>query len=216
MEAQILEPNSDLKSFEERIADIINHEWEVRYNKKFTRYLKKATLRYPTADFDDSLYDADRLIDTNSVEELTTCGWIEEGRNLLITGTTGAGKSYLANALCICTLRRFYTCKYIRANTLMNEMDQAKLPDAYMNYVNGLSRVDLLIIDNFGLMNLDLNKCRDLFEIIDSRDNLRSTMIVSQLPVSSWYELFAGSTYADACLDRIIHKAYRLELNGKI
>lgn len=215
MEAQILEPNSDLKSFEERIADIINHEWEVRYNKKFTRYLKKATLRYPTADFDDSLYDADRLIDTNSVEELTTCGWIEEGRNLLITGTTGAGKSYLANALCICTLRRFYTCKYIRANTLMNEMDQAKLPDAYMNYVNGLSRVDLLIIDNFGLMNLDLNKCRDLFEIIDSRDNLRSTMIVSQLPVSSWYELFADSTYADACLDRMIHKAYRLELNGK-
>lgn len=91
LEAQILEPNSDLKGFEERIADIVNHEWEVRYNKKFARYLKKATLRYPTADFDDSLYDADRLIDTNSVEELATCGWIKEGRNLLITGSTGAG-----------------------------------------------------------------------------------------------------------------------------
>ena len=215
LEAQILEPNSDLKGFEERIADIVNHEWEVRYNKKFARYLKKATLRYPTADFDDSLYDADRLIDTNSVEELATCGWIEEGRNLLITGSTGAGKSYLANALCICALRRFHTCKYIRANTLMNEMDQAKLQDAYMNYLNGLSRLDLLIIDDFGLMDLDLNKCRDLFEVIDSRDNLRSTMIVSQLPVGSWYELFADSTYADACLDRMIHKAYRLELNGK-
>lgn len=85
-----------------------------------------------------------------------------------------------------------------------------------MNYVNSLPRLDHLIIDDFGLMNLDLNKRQNLFEVIGSRDNLRSTMIVSQLPVSSWYELFAGSTYADACLDRIIHKAYRLELNGKI
>lgn len=120
LEAQILEPNSDLKGFEERIADIINHKWEVRYNKKFACYLKKATLRYPTADFDDSLYDADRLIDTSSIEELATCGWIEEDRNLLITGSTGAVKSYLVNALYIFALRRFHTCKYIRASTLMN------------------------------------------------------------------------------------------------
>ena len=214
-EAQITAPNNNLRSFEERIADIVNHEWELRYNKKFNRFLKKATLRYPNADLDDTLYDADRLIDTGTVEQLAKCGWIEEGRNLLITGATGAGKSYLANALCISALRRFYSCRYIRANTLMNEMDQAKLQDSYMAYLNNLTRLDLLVIDDFGLMDLDLNKCRDLFEVIDSRDSLRSTMIVSQLPVSSWYDLFVDSTYADACLDRMIHKAYRLELNGK-
>lgn len=109
----------------------------------------------------------------------------------------------------------FIRLRYIRANTLMNEMDQAKLQDSYMTYLNALTRLDLLVIDDFGLMDLDLNRCRDLFEVIDSRDSLRSTMVVSQLPVSSWYELFADSTYADACLDRMIHKAYRLELNGK-
>ena len=97
----------------------------------------------------------------------------------------------------------------------MNEMDQAKLQDSYMAYLNNLTRLDLLLIDDFCIMDLDLNKCRDLFEVIDSRDSLRSTMIVSQLPVSSWYDLFVDSTYADACLDRMIHKAYRLELNGK-
>ena len=214
-EAQVLDPNSDLKSFLDRISCIVNHEWELRYNKKLARFMKKATLRYPSADLDDTLYEPDRLIDTGAVEELATCRWIEEGRNLLITGATGAGKSYLANALCISALRRFHSCRYIRANTLMNEMDHAKLQDAYIPYMNGLARLDLLVIDDFGLMDLDLNKCRDLFEVIDSRDNLRSTMIVSQLPVSSWYELFADSTYADACLDRMIHKAYRLELNGK-
>ena len=95
-------------------------------------------------------------------------------------------------------------------------MDQAKLKDAYMNSLNSLPRLDLLIIDDFGLMDLDLNKCRNLFKIIGSRDNLKSTMIVSQLPVSSWYELFAGNTYVDACLDRMIHKTYWLELNGKV
>ena len=93
--------------------------------------------------------------------------------------------------------------------------DTDAIKGTYLDYVNHMASLDMLVIDDFGLMDLDLDKCRDFFEVIDSRDNLKSTVIVSQLPVKSWYDLFADNTYADACLDRIIHKAYRLELNGK-
>jgi len=214
-EAQIENPNSDLDSFEPRFEAIVNHEWELRFNKKLSRLLKKAHLRYPQADFDDTIYEPDRKLDTATIEKLSICGWIEEGRNLIITGKTGAGKSYLANALCIAALRQFKTARYIRANTLMNELEQARIKSTYLEYVNQVADLDLLAIDDFGLMDLDLDKCRDLFEVIDSRDARKSILVISQLPVMSWYELFADSTYADACLDRMIHKAYRLECNGR-
>ena len=214
-EEQIKNPNSDLSGFYERFSNIVNYEWELRFNKKFNRFLKKATLRYPQAVFDDTIYDPDRMLDTETIERLATCRWLEEGRNLLITGATGAGKSYISNALCIAAIRQFKTVKYIRANTMMSEMDQARIKGIYLEYVNHMAKLDLLVIDDFGLMDLDLDKCRDFFEVIDSRDNLKSTVIVSQLPVKSWYDLFADNTYADACLDRIIQKAFRLELNGK-
>lgn len=164
---------------------------------------------------DKSIYEPGRMLDTASIEQLSTCKWIEEGRNLIITGATGAGKSYLANALCTAALRQFKSARYIRANTLMNELDQARIKSTYLDYINHMAKLELLVIDDFGLMELDLDKCRDLLEVIDSRDARKSTMFVSQLPVKSWYELFADSTYADACLDRMVHKAYRLELNGK-
>ena len=214
-EKQVMNPNADLSCFYDRFSNIVNFEWEIRFNKKFNRFLKKATLRYPEASFDEMIYEPDRMLDTETIEQLATCKWIDEGRNLLITGATGAGKSYISNALCIAAIRQFKTAKYIRANTMMSEMDQARIKGVYLDYVNHMAKLDLLVIDDFGLMDLDIDKCRDFFEVIDSRDNLKSTIIVSQLPVKAWYDLFADNTYADACLDRIIHKAFRLELNGK-
>ncbi len=184
-ENQILNPNSDLSGFYERFSDIVNYEWELRFNKKFNRFLKKATLRYPQASFDDTIYEPDRMLDTETIERLSTCKWLDEGRNLLITGATGAGKSYLSNALCISAIRLFKTVKYIRANTMMSEMDQARVKGTYLDYVNRMAKLDMLVIDDFGLMELDLDKCRDFFEVIDSRDNNHSTVVVSQLPVRS-------------------------------
>lgn len=98
---------------------------------------------------------------------------------------------------------------------MMSEMDQSRIKDTYLDYVNHMAKLDLLVIDDFGLMDLGLDKCRDFFEVIDSMDNLKFTVIVSQFPVKSWYDLFADNTYADTCLDHIIHKVFRLELNGK-
>lgn len=97
----------------------------------------------------------------------------------------------------------------------MNELERARVKAEYLEYVNQLPGLDLLIIEDFGLMEMNLDKYRDLFEVIDSRESRKSTMFISQLPVKAWYELFADSTYANACLDRMVHKAYCLELSGR-
>lgn len=122
-EEQIRNPNSDLSGFYDRFSSIVNYEWELRFNKKFNRFLKKATLRYPHASFDDTIYEPDRMLDIGTIEQLATCKWLDEGRNLLITGATGAGKSYLSNALCIAAIRQFKTVKYIRGHFLMSGME---------------------------------------------------------------------------------------------
>ena len=151
------------------------------------------------------------------IERLNECTWIDEAKNLLITGLTSSGKTYLSNALCISAIRQFKSVRYIRANILIGELEQARIKNTYWDYLNKLSKFDLLAIDDFGLMDLDLDKCRDLFEVIDGRDGHRSTVIISQFPVKSWFDMFADNTYADACLARLTDKkrAFRLEMNGK-
>ena len=213
---QMQDPNADLVPFLERFTEIVNHEWEIRYNKKFSKLLKEANLRYQDADLDKTIYDPARKLDTATIERLSTCHWIDEGKNLLITGMSSSGKTYLSNALCLSAIRQLKTVRYIRASILMLELEQARLKSEYLEYVTGLSKIDLLTIDDFGLMDLDLDKCRDLFEVVDGRDGRKSTIIISQLPVKSWYDLFKEHTYADACLSRITdrHNSYRLEMNG--
>lgn len=215
-EKQLNDPNADLTSFEERFASIVEQEWKLRYDKKFNRLLKLARLRYPSADIDDTINDPARKLDATSIMKLSEGHWIDEGKNLLITGMTSSGKTYLCNALCISALRQMKTVRYVRANTLMLELEQARLKTEYLEYVGAIAKLDLLAIDDFGLMELDLDKCRDLFEVIDGRDGRRSTIIVSQFPVKTWFDLFKEHTYADACLARITDKrhCYRLEMNG--
>lgn len=216
-ERQILDPNADLSSFMERITELVNTEWQIRYDKKFNRLLRQAKLRYPQADLDDSIYEADRKLGHASIEKLATCNWVDEGRNLLITGMTSSGKTYLSNALCVSALRKLKTVRYIKASHLMLELEQARMKDTYMDQLTLLSKVDLLAIDDFGLMELDIDKCRDLFEVIDGRDGRRSTIIISQFPVKSWFDMFKDGTYADACLSRITDRrhSYRIEMNGR-
>ena len=133
----------------------------------------------------------------------------------MITGQTGSGKSYLDSALCVSALRQFKTVKYIRASQLIDDLNRAEALDTYRDTLGQLVAFDLLVIDDFGLMQLDLNKCRNLFEVLASRDPGKFTMVVSKFPVASWYDLFQEHTYADACLNRLLHNAYRVEMNGK-
>ena len=215
LERQFLNPNSDLESFQTRITSLINYEWDQRQTTKFNKLKNKATLKYPEADFDEAIYEPDRLLDTHTIELLQECTWISEARNLLITGSAGAGKTHIANALCIAALHRLRSVKYIRANRLLQESEKARSEGNAYDFTNHMAAYDLLVIDDFGLMELDMDKCRDLFEILETRDSRKSTMIVSQLPVIKWWDLFQDSTYADACLSRITSKAYRLECNGR-
>lgn len=216
-ERQILDPNADLSSFMERISELVNTEWQMRYDKKLNRLLRQAKLRYPQADLDESIYEADRKLDHTSIEKLAACKWIDEGRNLIITGMTSSGKTYLSNALCVSALRKLKTVRYIKASHLMLELEQARIRDTYMDQLTSLSKIDLLAIDDFGLMELDIDKCRDLFEVIDGRDGRRSTIIISQFPVKAWFDMFKDGTYADACLSRITDRrhSYRIEMNGR-
>lgn len=214
-EKQQLNPNMGLESFETRFSDIVNYEWSLRENKKFNRLLKQATLKYPNADLDSSIYEPERQLNTHVIELLSKCEWINEPNNLLITGGAGAGKTYIACALCVTALHQMKTVKYIRANYLLQESEHAHQEGTYYDYSNKMAGYDLLVIDDFGLMDLSLDKCRDLFEIIESRDCRKSTMIISQMPVAKWYQLFGDNTYADACLSRMTSKAYRLDFPGR-
>ena len=188
---QLRDPNAELLSFQERFTRIVNAEWLKRYNKKFNDKLKKAKLRFKDADLDESIYDPARKLDTQSIELLSKCEWVEEGKNLLITGMSSSGKTYLSNALCIAALRQLKDVQYIKASVMMRELERARKKDTYTEYLEEKLAFDLLVIDDFGLMELDLDKCRDLFEVIDGRDGRRSTIIVSQFPVKKWYDMFA-------------------------
>ena len=211
---QLLDPNTGLEPFEVRFADIINQEWNQRENKKFHKLLKQATLKYPAADLDATIYEPERQLNTHVIELLAECKLIDEPNNLLITGGAGSGKTYIACALCIAAMHQMRTVKYIRANNLMTESEHAHQESTYYEYSNKMASYDLLVIDDFGLMDLDMNKCRDLLEIIEARDCRKSTIIISQLPVDKWYPLFGDHTYADACLSRMTAKAYRLHFSG--
>lgn len=214
---QLQDPNADLLPFQERFSKLVNAEWVKRYNKKFNDKLKRAKLRYLDADLDESIYEPSRALDTETIELLTDCKWIETRKNLLITGMSSSGKTYLSNALCITALRQLKDVQYIRASRLMQELERARNNGNYLEYVEEKMSLDLLVIDDFGLMEFDLDKCRDLFEVIDGRDGRKSTIIVSQFPVKKWYDLFADITYAEACLSRITDAkhSYRLEMNGR-
>jgi DNA replication protein DnaC len=215
LEEVFADPNEDLLPFKDKIQRIVDAEWNLRYSKKLNRFIKKATLKYPAADLDDTIYDAERQLDVRIIEELSKCEWIEQGKNLVVTGKTSSGKSYLSNALSICALRQFKTVRYVKASYLINELSRAEKLDTYQDTLNQFASYDLLVVDDFGLMNMEVNKCRNLFEVFDSRDPHKSILVISQFPVSSWYDMFQDHTYAEACLARLLSGAYRLEMNGR-
>ena len=215
LETVLSDPNVDLLPVRECLRRIVDAVWDLRYTKRLNKYISKAKLKYQAADLDDTIYDPERLLDTHVIEELSRCEWIKQGRNLIITEKTSSGKSYLGNALCICALRQFKTVRYIKASQLIDELSKAEKLDTYQETLGTFASVDLLVVDDLGLMTLDVNKCRNLFEVLDSRDPFKSVMIISQFPVESWYDRFKDHTYVEACLARLLHESYRLEMNGK-
>lgn len=214
LEAFSEDANLGLRPPLEILSRIIENEWEQRNEKKFNRFLKNAMLKYPSASFDERLSAPERRIDLMAIQQLSECNWIDEGRNLTVTGMTGTGKTYLVCALALCAIRKFYDVRYIKASTLINEYAAAKMEGKSLSYANKMISHDLLIIDDFGFMSLNNDDCLFIFEILDGRSARKSTVVASQLPRENWYDLFSDNTYADACMDRLTKGAYKIELFG--
>jgi DNA replication protein DnaC len=199
---------------DELLAHLVDIEWEYRQNRRIDRQLLYARFRYK-ASVEEIHYHADRSIDRNQVMRLADCSFIDRNENLLITGSTGIGKSYVASAIghqaCILGYKVFYAS----TPKLFAKLKMAKADGSYMKEVTRIERQQLLILDDFGIQPFDAQSRAALMEIIEDRHGKTSLIITSQLPVSKWHEVIGEKTIADAILDRIVHDAHRLELTGE-
>lgn len=199
---------------DEIINMLIQAEWEDRENRKINRYLKAARFRY-RASIEEVDFTARRGLDKTQLLRLADGGFIKKRESLLITGPTGAGKSYLASALGHQACMQGYKTLYFNTQKLFPQLNIFKADGSYLKQIARIERHDLLILDDFGLQPLDSNARMMLLEIIEDRHGRRSTIISSQLPVSKWHQIIGDSTVADAILDRMVHTSHRIELKGE-
>lgn len=211
---QLEQPSMGNLSFEERIAMIVDREWMARENRKLTRRLKSARLG-SQATVEDIDYLHPRGLDKSVMRSLITCQWIKTHQNVIITGPTGIGKTYIADALAQKACREGFTALKYRSSRLMGEMEIARGDGSFIKNLNRLAKTDLLVIEDWGLEPLSNKERGTLLEVMEDRYGLKSTLITSQYPVSKWYELIGDSTMADAILDRIVHNAHKITLKGE-
>ena len=198
---------------DEFIANLIETEYLDRENRKTARLLKSAKFRYK-ASIEEIDFTGGRNLDKGELLRLSTCSFIKKKENLIITGPTGAGKSYIASALGHQACVTGYKVQYYNINKLFTRIKMLKVDGSDLKEILKIAKLDLLILDDFGLQQLDTENRMLLLEIIEDRHGQKSTIITSQLPVAQWHELIGDSTIADAILDRIIHSAKRIELKG--
>ena len=196
------------------LSQLIECEWDERYNRRLERHIRTASFHY-RASIEEILYEDGRNIQKNVIEKLAGCGYIEKAENILITGATGTGKSYLATALGYQACIENKKVLYLNTNKLLAKMRSAKLEGTYIRELKKLERFHLLIIDDFGLQTPDKGDRITLLEIIEDRQEKGSIIVTSQLPVSRWFEVIGEKTIADAIMDRLAHGSHRIELKGE-
>lgn len=217
--AQALQEQLELNNvkdlaFEERLAMLVDREAVHRDNKGFARRVKNAKLKQQ-ATLEDLDYKHPRNLDAKLVRSLADCEWIKDHHNLIVTGATGVGKTYLACALAHQACRRGYSAQYAQVGRLLQELSIAKGDGRYLKTLAQLAKTEVLILDDWGLDNPTQEQRRILLELLDDRYERGSTLIASQFPTDLWHENLADPTLADAILDRILHNAYRIELKGE-
>ncbi len=196
------------------VAHLVDAEWDERQNRGIDLKIRNARFRYKAA-LEDLYYHTDRNADKNQILRFADCSFIDRNENILITGSTGIGKSYIASALGHHACSRGYRVAYFNVPKLFARLKMAKADGSYLKEVTRIERQHLLILDDFGIQPFDAQSRAILMELIEDRHGKASLIITSQVPVGKWYELIGEQTIADAILDRIVHEAHRLDLKGE-
>ncbi len=211
---QMALPDIDELSFEERLGLLVDREMTEREDRRLTTRLRQAKLKQ-NACIEDIDFKQPRGLDKSLILDLAQCQWIKRHLNLLITGPTGVGKTWVACALAQKACREGFTSLYLRLPRLLQELPIAKGDGTYTRLMNRLAKVDVLILDDWGLSKLIAEQRRDLLEILEDRHDTRSTIVTSQLPLDQWHHIIGDPTLADAILDRLVHNAYKINLKGE-
>lgn len=210
------DPDSALRelSFEERLGIMVEKEWMSKKNSRIKRLLNNASLGL-NACIEDIDYTPDRKIDKKTIQQLSSCSFIEQKLNVVISGKTGTGKTYISCAIGSSACRHGYTVKYYRIPELLLEIQDAKNENRYARFIAGIQNIKLLLLDDIGLKSYTLEESGDILEIAESRYNRASTVLSGQISHTKWYDLFPDPTIADAIMDRVIHYSYILTLDSK-
>jgi DNA replication protein DnaC len=199
---------------DELVSMLIQAEWEDREARKIRRHLKAARFRYHAA-VEEITYQPDRNLDKTLMTRLTGCSFIKRHENILITGPTGVGKSFISSALGNQACHKGFRVLYFNTQKLFTRLKMSKADGTYMREIDRIEKQDLLILDDFGLQEMDIQKRMAFLEIIEDRFDIKSTIISSQLPVNKWYDVIGEGTIADAILDRLVNGAHRIDLKGE-
>ena len=199
---------------DEFVSMLIDAEWDDKTNRRIERAIKNARFHYK-ASLEDVIFDESRNIERNKLLRLAECTYITNNQNVLITGSTGTGKSYIATALGYQACIQGFRANYYNTTKLFSKLKIAKADGSYLKELLKIQRQQLIILDDFGLQTLDSQNRIALLEIIEDRNNRGSIIITSQIPVQGWYDIIGEKTIADAILDRLIHQAHRIELAGE-
>jgi len=200
-------------SFEDRLGLLVDKEADARDSRRLAARLKAAKLRYPAA-IEDLDWHAPRGLKRSVVAALAQGSWVGAHHNLVVTGPTGVGKSFLACALANAALRQGHTAFYVRVPRLIDDLAVGRADGRYARILSSLGRVSLLVLDDFLLTPAPVQACRDLLEVVEERAQRRSTLVASQLPVEAWHGAMSDPTLAEAILDRLLQASHRIALQG--
>ena len=207
-------PEIDRLGFLERLGLLVDREMTEREDQRLKTRLKRARLRQ-SASMEDLLFEAGRGLDRSLMLQLASCDYVRRHHNVIVTGPTGAGKSFVSCALAHKACLEGYSAAYHRLPRLLEDLEMARGDGRYLKLLTALAKVDVLVLDDWGLVRLPASQQRDLLEILDDRHRVRSTIATSQLPLEHWHEAMSDPTLADAVLDRLVHNAYTIRLQGE-
>ena len=205
---------TDHYTIDQFMSMMIDAEWDERHNRRIERIIKNARFHYKSS-IESINFDESRNLERNQILRLAECDFIEKNENVLITGSTGVGKSYVATALAYQACINGYRVSYFNTSKLFTKLKMAKADGSYLRELAKIEKQDVILLDDFGLQALDSQNRITLLEIIEDRHNKGSIIVTSQIPVQGWYDIIGEKTIADAVLDRLIHQAHRIELHGE-